>query len=478
MTTKPLPDPIPLKIQFPISNQLLRSFMFLALLVSLVTARASPPPNIVIILADDMGYGDLSCYGHPSIRTPNLDRMAAEGMRFTDFYVAASVCTASRAALLTGRLPIRTGMAGSPERNVIMTDSTGGLPTNEITIASALKSQGYATACIGKWHLGHLPEFLPTQHGFDYFFGVRFANNMEPAKGVPRPKEAQSKLDPKREWWRMALLRNDNIIEEDTDPHLLTPRYSQEAIQFIKRNKQKPFFLYFAHTYPHVPLFASENFRNHSARGTYGDAVEELDWSVGEVLATLRKEGLEKNTLVFFTSDNGPWLTMNLAGGSSGLLRDGKGSTWEGGMREPAIAWWPGKIKPNVVNHELACSMDLFNTSLSLAGTAIPSDRVIDGVDMRQMLLSKGPTQRDIIFYYRCDELFAVRKGSFKAHLITYSRENSEAPQKHDPPMLFQLGNDPGEKFDVAAEHPDVIADILREVKKHREDLVPGKPQY
>jgi arylsulfatase A len=448
------------------------------LLCSGWNAVAAGPPNIVIILADDLGYGDLSCYGHPSIRTPNLDRMAAEGMRFTDFYVAAPVCTPSRAALLTGRLPIRSGMTGAfgTKNDVLMPKSTGGLPTNEITIAEALKGRGYVSACIGKWHLGHLLQYLPTHHGFDYFYGLRYSNDMEPVRGIPT--NASASLHPKKEWWNATLLRNDQTLETNTDLSTLTPRYTTEAIKFIHDNKARPFFLYFAHTYPHVPLFASTNFDGHSSRGLYGDVVEELDWSVGQVFDALRREGLEKNTLVFFTSDNGPWLTKNLAGGSAGPLRDGKGSTWEGGMREPAIAWWPGKIRANIINQQLACSMDLFNTCLSLAGASVPSDRPIDGVDMTRMLLGKGPGLRNFMFYYKRDELYAVRKGVYKAHLTTYSGYSPDPPQKHDPPLLFDLETDPGERFDVAVEHPDVVADILQEIERHKKEMVPGKQQF
>jgi arylsulfatase A len=456
----------------------LKRFLLAALLISFsIPVYAAKPPNIVIILADDLGYGDLSCYGHPSIRTPNLDRMAAEGMRFTDFYVAACVCTPSRTALMTGRLPTRSGMAGSKTNSVLMAYSKGGLPTNEITIAAALKPKGYTTACIGKWHLGHEPQYLPTHYGFDYFYGLRYSNDMEPVKSII-PRNASASLEPKLEWWNATLLRNDKIIEQPTDLSTLTQRYTEEATRFIKQNKKKPFFLYFAHTYPHVPLFASKNFKKHSTRGLYGDVVEELDWSVGQVLDTLRKEGLAENTFVFFTSDNGPWLIRNLAGGSAGPLKDGKGSTWEGGMREPGIAWWPGKIKPNVLNHELACSMDLFTTCLSLAGATLPADRIIDGVDMTPMLLGKGHCQREVMFYYFHDEIFAVRKGPYKAHFITRSGYSKEPLEKHNPPMLFQLENDPGEKFDVAAEHPDVIADIQREVEKHQKTIVPVQLQY
>jgi arylsulfatase A-like enzyme len=455
---------------------LLLGGMFALLVTVPVAVRAEKLPNLVIILADDLGYGDLGCYGHPSIRTPNLDRMASQGMRFTDFYVAACVCTPSRAALLTGRLPIRSGMSGDMQHRVQTKNSPGGLPPEEITIARALKSKGYATQAIGKWHLGQYPQNMPTSHGFDGFYGLRWSNDMEPAKG--NPKDASSRLDQKLEWWNCNLMRNDQIIEKNTDLSTLTKRYTEEAIRFIQQNRKKPFFLYFAHTYPHVPLFASKAFQQKSPRGLYGDVVEELDWSVGQVLDTLRKQGLADNTLVFFTSDNGPWLVKDLAGGSAGPLKDGKGSTWEGGMREPGIAWWPGRIKPGVINQQMACSMDLFNTCLTLATVPIPSDRIIDGVDMSPMLLGKGPGRHNLMIYYNGDELYAVRKGPYKAHFITYSGYSKDAPQKHDPPLLFDLPNDPGERFDVAADHPEVIADIQREVEKYRAALVPGKRQY
>ena len=449
----------------------------LALLGNVPAAvRAEKPPNFVIILADDLGYGDLGCYGHPSIRTPNLDRMAGEGMRFTDFYVAACVCTPSRAALLTGRLPIRSGMSGDLQHRVQTRNSPGGLPPEEITIARALQTKGYATQCIGKWHLGHYPQNLPASHGFDAFYGLRWSNDMEPARGIP--KDASRSLNPKPEWWNCALMRDDQILEQPADLSTLTRRYTEEALRFIRQNKRKPLFLYFAHTYPHIPLFASKDFQKTSARGLYGDVVEELDWSVGQVLATLRQQGLADHTLVFFTSDNGPWVVKDLAGGSAGPLRDGKGSTWEGGMREPGIAWWPGKIKAGAVNHEMACTMDFFNTFLTLAKVPIPADRIIDGVDMSPMLLGKGSSQRNLMIYYNGDELYAVRKGPYKAHFTTYSGYSKEPPQKHDPPLLFHLPNDPGERFDVAAEHPEVIADIQGEVEKYRAALVPGKRQY
>ncbi len=441
-------------------------------------ATAAPrPPNIVIILADDLGYGDLGCYGHPSIRTPNLDRMAAEGMRFTDFYSAAEVCTPSRAALLTGRYPIRSGMCHDRYR-VLRRQAAGGLPASEITIAQALKTRGYATACLGKWHLGNYmndPAHNPRRHGFDYYFGLPHSNDMNPTPAAP--PGATRRLDQRAEWWAAPLFRNEELIECPADQTTLTRRYTEEAVKFIHEHKRGPFFLYLAHTFPHVPLFASGQFRRTSRRGLYGDVVEEVDWSVGRVRAALQKEGLAKNTLVFFTSDNGPWLIQGEAGGSAGPLREGKGSTWEGGMREPGIAWWPGRVQAGVVNHELACTMDLFTTALKLAGAEVPQDRVIDGVDMTPLLFGTGPDQREVFFYYRGTRLYAVRKGPFKAHYLTQSAYGPDRPVPHDPPLLFDLPHDPSERFDVATNYPDVLADLAREVERHRATVSPVRSQ-
>jgi arylsulfatase A len=357
-----------------------------------------------------------------------------------------------------------------------MRDSKGGLPENEITIAQAVKQNGYATQAIGKWHLGHQPQYLPCQRGFDHWFGLRYSNDMEPNEDIP--KNATASLHPKQEWWNPTLFRDNKIIEQPTQLNQLTRRYTEEAIKFIKGTKNKPFFLYFAHTYPHVPLFASEKFSGKSARGLYGDVVEELDWSVGQILETLRKENLAENTFVFFTSDNGPWLTRGLAGGSAGPLRDGKGSSYEGGMREPGIAWWPKHIKPNQITHELASSLDLFPTIMKLTGTSMPADRPYDGFDMSGILFSNGENLRKVMFYYNGSELYAVRKGPFKAHLITWPGYAKEKPEKHDPPVLYNVEQDISEKFDIAAEHPDVIADLKAEAEKHRAGVVPATPQY
>jgi arylsulfatase A len=460
-------------------------FIFALISCSIVTSsntHAAEPkttkrPNIIIILADDLGWGDLGCYGHPSIRTPNLDRMAAEGMRFTDFYSAAEVCTPSRAALLTGRYPIRSGMCDDKHR-VLRRVSAGGLPTTEITIAQALKTRGYSTACIGKWHLGNYMNdaaHFPGRHGFDFYFGLPHSNDMNPTPAAP--KGATSRLDQQADWWAAPLYRNEELVECPADQATLTRRYTEEALKFIRGQRKGPFLLYLAHTFPHVPLFASGKFKDQSRRGLYGDVVEEIDWSVGQVLDALRREKLDKNTLVFFTSDNGPWLTQGEAGGSAGPLREGKGSTWEGGMREPAIAWWPGRIRNGVVSHELACTMDLFTTSLKLAGAEIPSDRVIDGVDMSPILFGTGPSLRQVFYYYRGTQLYAARKGTFKAHLVTRSGYGPDAPVPHDPPALYDLGHDPGERFDVAASHPEVLAGLTGEIDRHRKTIIPVKCQ-
>lgn len=452
-------------------HRLLALFSALTLLACAGVSAAAKdrPPNIVILFVDDLGYGDLGCYGHPSIRTPNLDRMAAEGMRFTDFYSAAPVCTPSRAALLTGRYAPRSGMA-SEKRRVLFPNSTGGLPAGEITLAEALKEQGYATACIGKWHLGYQREYLPRQNGFDYFYGLPYSNDMDrlPSAGGP-----SGSLTPKVEWWNVPLIRNEEVIERPANQHTLTERYTKEALRFIDRSKDQPFLLYLPYTMVHVPLFASKKFEGKSLRGLYGDTLEEIDWSVGRILDSLRKQKLDRNTLVFFTSDNGPWLIQKLTGGSAGLLREGKGSTWEGGMREPGIAWWPGKIKPGSVTSEVACTMDLFATSIALAGGTLPTDRPIDGVDMRPILFGSGPGNRQSFFYYRDTEVYAARKGRFKAHFITRSAYGRDPAEKHDPPLLFDLASDPSEQYNVAAQHPQVIAEIRREVARHQASVTP-----
>jgi arylsulfatase A-like enzyme len=429
-------------------------------------------PNFVIIYADDLGYGDLGCFGHPTIRTPHLDRMAAEGMRFTQFYSAECVCTPSRAALLTGRLPVRSGMC-SDKRRVLFPDSGGGLPDEEITLAEVLRAAGYATACFGKWHLGHLPEFLPTRQGFDEYLGIPYSNDMDRVAGAG-PAGRAAFLDPRIEYWNVPLMRDEEIIERPADQTTLTRRYTQAAQQFIRDHKQQRFFVYLPHTMVHVPLFRSPEFEGVSAAGLYGDCVEEVDWSVGQILQTLRDEGLAENTLVWFSSDNGPWLVYGDQGGSAGLLRDGKGCTWEGGMREPTIAWWPGHIDAGQVCRELGCTMDIFTTCIRLAGAPIPDDRPIDGLDLSPVLLGSGPSPRDQMYFYRGTQLMAARLGPWKAHYFTQDAygPNANQRQAHDPPLLFHLERDPGERRNVAVDHAEVLADIQTLVDRHRSDLV------
>lgn len=430
------------------------------------------PPNVVILLADDLGYGDLGCYGHPSIRTPNLDRLAAEGMRFTDFYSCAEVCTPSRAGLLTGRLPVRSGMC-SQQRRVLFPNSTGGLPASEETLAARLKGRGYATACIGKWHLGHLPQYLPTRHGFDTYYGIPYSNDMDRQPGAG----PTNSLDPKVEWFRVPLIQGESVIERPARQETLTQRYTEQATAFVRANRRRPFFLYLPYTMPHVPLFASERFRGKSPRGLYGDTVEEIDWSVGEIVRTLRELRLDRRTLVVFTSDNGPWLTQGAAGGSAGLLREGKGSTWEGGMRVPGIAWWPGTVRPGVVERALASNLDLFPTACELAGVGLPADRPLDGVSLVPVLRGRPGPRREEFFYYRGPELWAIRRGPFKAHFRTKSAYGRDPVQNHDPPLLYHLDHDPSEQRNVAAEHPEVVRDLVRRAEEHRRSVQPGPDQ-
>jgi len=430
-------------------------------LAPLLQAAAGQRPNIVILFADDLGYGDLGCYGHPTIRTPNLDRMAAEGMRFTQFYSAAAVCTPSRAALLTGRLPLRSGLT-----RVLSPFSAGGIPASEVTLAEALKDAGYATACVGKWHLGHQPQYLPTRHGFDSYFGIPYSNDMAPNTNTV-PFYRQAPLTP--------LYRDDRAIESDPDQSQLTPRYTEEALAFIRKSTQakRPYFLYLPYTFPHVPLFASARFRGKSPRGLYGDVVEEIDWSAGEIL-----RAVDRNTVVFFSSDNGPWLIKKEEGGSAGLLREGKASTWEGGVREPFIARWPGRIPAGGVTHAFGTLMDLFPTCARLAGAKVPTDRVYDGADLTPTLLEGRPGREPRHFYYIDTNLFAVRNGPWKLHLRTISptAENSK-PMEHDPPLLYHLLHDPSEKYNVADANPQVVREMLALVGDHQSSMKPGDLQ-
>lgn len=435
-------------------------------------SQTGKQPNFIIILADDLGYGDLSSYGHPTIRTPNLDKMALEGTRFTQFYVAANVCSPSRAALLTGRLPIRNGVFGTNSANkVFFTNSTSGLPKRETTLAKALKGKGYQTAIVGKWHLGHLPEFLPLNYGFDSFLGIPYSNDMgkEPPFSTRDGKSFSTNNPP------LPLYRDEKVLETEPDQNLLTRRFTSEVTGLITKNRNKPFFIYYASPFPHVPLHASSDFAGKSKRGPYGDTVEELDWSVGQILNKLKELKLEKNTFVIFLSDNGPWLIKSLideTGGSSGLLYEAKASTYEGGMRVPAIAWMPGTVKSQI-SSVVATSMDLYPTILDWAGVAVPNDRIIDGNNITDILKGKSDKVTDIVYYYDANNLYAIRKGPFKAHFKTNASYARKPAEEHNPPLLYNLEHDPSEKFEIGKKYPEVIAELIAAYKKHQEGIVP-----
>ncbi|MFD1770376.1 sulfatase family protein [Sphingobacterium suaedae] len=433
-------------------------------------ANSEQQPNFILIFTDDQGYGDLGTYGNPTIRTPHIDQLAAEGQKWTNFYVAANVCTPSRAGLLTGRLPIRSGMQGE-KRRVLFPDSKGGLPLSEQTIARVLKQKKYRTGIVGKWHLGSRPEFLPTKHGFDYYYGIPYSNDMDRVDSVPYQ---QAITQPKNEYFQVPLLRNEEIIERPAIQNTLTERYTKEAIGFITKNKGEPFFLYLAHSMPHVPLFANEKFKGKSARGIYGDVIEEIDWSVGQIIETLKKQGLDKNTYVVFVTDNGPWKIFKELGGSSGPLYGAKGNSYEGGVRVPAIFWGPGQVRPGQVT-AIGSTLDILSTFAALAGVDLPQDRVYDGYNLSNVLRdshAKGP--RDEMFYYHASQLVAVRKGPFK--LLLYGNSEWAYPDKLvrlDAPKLFNLNEDISESNDIAAQYPDVVQALQNLAEEHRRGIKP-----
>ncbi|MCG6920002.1 MAG: sulfatase [Acidobacteria bacterium] len=454
-----------------------------ALLILGGCTTAEPPvaapekPNFVVVFADDLGYGDLGTFGHPVFRTPNLDQLAAEGQKWTQFYVAANVCTPSRAALLTGRYPIRSGMTSSV-RGVLFPDSGGGLPADEITIAEALADAGYISGAFGKWHLGHLPQYLPTRQGFATYWGIPYSNDMDKVPGSPDYRaearaNARWQADPAD--YNVPILHDEEEIERPADQYTITRRYTERAIEFIRANRDHPFFVYLAHSMVHIPLFASKDFDGRNA-SRYADAIEEVDWSVGQIVATLKELGLEERTLVVFTSDNGPWLVFDTHGGTAGPLRGGKGETWEGGQREPTVVWGPGIVSPGVVRG-MGSTLDLLPTFCALAGVEPPSDRALDGYDLSPVLRGEGESPRNEMMYYQGVEIFAARVGPFKAHWTTFTNYRGENPVPRDPPLLFNLEEDPSEKYDVAARHPEVIDQIAEHVEAHKKTVEPVPDQ-
>ena len=423
-----------------------RLFLLLCFLCSGLAQAA--PPNFIVVMTDDQGYGDVGCYGSPDIRTPNLDRMAAEGLRLTSFYSSNPVCSPSRAGLLTGRYGARIGVP-----HVLFPWDTTGLRDDEKTIAQVLKTKGYATACIGKWHLGHLPEFLPTRHGFDYYFGLPYSNDMQP----PLPKYPP-----------LPLMRNEEIIEQPANQDTLTQRYTDEAVKFIEEHKAGPFFVYLPHSMPHVPLHASDAFRGKSKRGLYGDVIEEVDASMGRILDAVRANGLAENTLVIFTSDNGPWLVKGADGGSAGPLREGKSSVFEGGMREPCIAWWPGHIAAGRVEDAPCMNIDLLPTLAQLAGAPLET-KPLDGRDISGVLLGTGKRADERFYYLQGPKVMAHRDGSWK--LILPGPQPLRGEGIGEQPALFNLATDLGEQHNVAAEHPEIVARLRQQLDDFAQGL-------
>lgn len=455
----------------------------------------STKPNFIVIFTDDMGYGDIGVFGHPSIKTPHLDNMAIEGQKWTSFYVSAPVCTPSRAGLLTGRLAIRSGMT-SDRRRVLFPDSNGGLPQSELTIAKILQENGYRTAAIGKWHLGHFSPHLPTDHGFESYFGIPYSNDMDrvPGSGAGAGNYIDAHIqlaeDEDISAYQVPILRNSEIIERPADQRTITKRFTEEAVQKIKEYKEEPFFIYLAHSMPHIPLFRSPEFKDVSLAGFYGDVIEEIDWSVGEIINTLKAEGLDENTLVIFTSDNGPWHTFKTHGGSAGMLRGAKGGTFEGGMRVPTIMRWPGKLQNGTVM-DMATTLDLLPTLCTLSGSKIPNDRQLDGYDFSPLLLGTGKSARDVVFFYRDTEPFAVRMGDYKAHFVTQNEYGTQTAHfitnppsiiNNDPtlletPLLYNVNVDPAERFDIAENHPEIIEAIRKVMEEHKRGIIPVENQ-
>jgi len=433
--------------------------------------HAQKAPNVVIVFLDDMGYGDLSVTGATGYKTPNLDRLCAEGMRFTNFYSAQAVSSASRAGLLTGCYPNRIGFSGALGPN-----ATVGIADSEETIAEVLRKKGYACSAIGKWHLGHHPQFLPLRHGFDEYYGLPYSNDMWPFH--PQNPSAYPPL---------PMIEGDKAVipaMTATDQAQITTQYTERAVRFIEKNKNKPFFLYLAHSMPHVPLFVSDKFKGKSEQGMYGDVMMEIDWSVGEIMKALEKNGIDKNTLIIFTSDNGPWINYGNHAGSTGGLREAKGTVFEGGVRVPCIMRWPEKIAAGVICNRLASTIDFLPTLAHLCGAPLPALK-IDGVNITPLLLGDATAKpREFYwYYYDRNNLKGVRNDRFKLVLPHLGRsyagflpgndgQPGQVNDRHQENFaLYDLIRDPGERYDVQSLYPEVMAELMKEVEKARLDL-------
>lgn len=440
------------------------------LVLSRDALSAERPPNVVIIFADDQGYADVGCFGAQGFETPHLDQLAQSGMRFTNFVVAQAVCGASRAALLTGCYPNRIGMLGAPSHK-----STHGINASEMLLSELCKQQRYATAIYGKWHLGHLPPFLPKQHGFDEYYGLPYSNDMWPY----HPERPDAFPD-------LPLFEGNDVVNPRVTPEdqkQLTTQYTQRAVEFIRRNQSQPFFLYVAHAMPHVPLFVSEKFRGKSEQGMYGDVIMEIDWCVGEIIQALEETGVSNKTLVIYTSDNGPWLSYGNHAGSAGPLREGKGTMWEGGVREPCIMSWPGHIPAGSVCHQFAATIDLFPTIAGLIGAELP-DHPIDGSDIWPLMSGQpgAVTPHDAYYYYWGRELQAVRSGDWKLHFPHAYRTlagrpggRDGIPSKYEQGQtglaLYNLRDDVGERHDVKDQYPEIVDRLQSIAEQARQEL-------
>ena len=436
-------------------------------------------PNIILIFMDDLGYGDLSCYGATQYKTPNLDKMASQGVRFTSFLSAQAVCSASRAGIMTGCYPNRVGISGA-----LMPDDKIGLNPNEETIAEVLKKRNYKTAAIGKWHLGYQPEFLPMQQGFDEYLGLPYSNDMWPVNFDGKPAAENSN---KARYPVLPLIDgNDKIREIRTldDQSELTTLYTGRAVRFIDANKKNPFFIYLAHSMTHIPLAVSSKFKGKSEQGLYGDVMMEIDWSVGEIMKALDKNGLTKNTLIIFTSDNGPWLNFGNHAGSNGGLREGKGASFEGGQRVVCLMKWPEKIQSGTICNKLASTIDILPTLAAITNSALP-EKKIDGVNILPLLMGdeNANPRQSFLYYYRKNSLEAVRKGDWKLVFAHPGRTyigfkpgidgfpggtNENFPYEEG---LYDLRRDPGERFDVKEYYPEVVAELKKLADEAREDL-------
>jgi arylsulfatase A len=459
-----LKPPGPLNF-LPMKTLSLFLFLFVSLPVIPAVAAEGTPPNFVIIFIDDMGYGDIGPFGALKQKTPHLDRMAREGMKLTSFY-AAPVCSVSRAQLLTGCYGARVSVPG-----VFFPGQAEGLNPAEYTIAERLKEKGYATACIGKWHVGDQAPFLPTKQGFDHYFGIPYSNDMQ-----LRAEGGSEVVSP--------LLKYDKVEELLTDEQQsgIVERYTNEATRFIRDHREKPFLLYLPHSAVHTPIHPGKAFQGKSNNGRFGDWVEEVDWSTGRILDTLVEQGLGKNTMVIFTSDNGPWLVKGADGGSAGPLRGGKGSTWEGGMREPTLAWWPGQIAPGSTCDAVAGTIDLLPTCVSLAGGTVPAEPVIDGRDLSPLLLGKTKeSPRDAHFYFNGYNLQAVRQGPWKLAITPQPEPKGKGPNDSagvpTKPRLYNLDTEIGERTDLADAHPDIVASLMKKAEMMNQEIGGKSPK-